>query len=132
MAGKPPDEQDVTIGRRIVASRKAAKVTQKAAGDLIGVSATQVQKYESGANHISARNLFTFSQHFDVPITAFFEGLPLASGGQFGEERQANYVAEDPWADLVGALLRVLNGFDPATRSRIRTALKDTEERLKR
>ena len=133
MAGTPPDARDALIGRRIGACRKAAGLTQKAAGHLIGVSATQVQKYESGTNHISARHLHTFSQHFAVPLATFFEGLPqgpVAAGG-LGEGRQAPYAADNGWADLLGAIVRLGGSLDPATRSHLRDALTSAGERLR-
>jgi len=45
-------------------------------GDAIGVSFQQMQKYERGANRISASRLFALSRVFDVPIEYFFDDMP--------------------------------------------------------
>jgi len=44
----------------------------------------QMQKYESGANRVSASKLFTLSQILSVPIGWFFEGLPPPESGGVG------------------------------------------------
>ena len=132
MAGTPTDEDDVQIGRNLALHRRAAGFTQRSAGALIGVSATQVQKYESGTNHISAGNLHTLSQHFAVPLASFFQGLraPAASGG-FAERRQTAYATESPWAEVVFALVRAGETLDATARTQLRDALKQAAKRLK-
>ena len=46
---------------------------------MVGVRFQQIQKYESGANRISAVRLWRFCQALDVPVTYFFDGLPADS-----------------------------------------------------
>jgi transcriptional regulator with XRE-family HTH domain len=45
-------------------------------GDALGVTYQQVQKYETGANRISASRLSQISQILQVPLAFFFEGAP--------------------------------------------------------
>lgn len=66
---------DVHVGRRLVLIRKAKRISQAEIADAGGVSFQQVQKYEKGANRISASKLYTFAKILDVPISAFFEGM---------------------------------------------------------
>ena len=49
-------------------------------GDALGVTLQQVQKYETGANTISASRLQHISQILQVPPTFFFED-DMPSGG---------------------------------------------------
>ena len=49
-------------------------------GDALGVTLQQVQKYETGANTISASRLQHISQILQVPATVFFEDDMPAEG----------------------------------------------------
>ena len=51
-------------------------MNQTQLGEALGVSFQQVQKYEKGANRISASRLYQTSQVLDVPVSYFFEDLP--------------------------------------------------------
>ena len=41
----------------------------------VGIKFQQIQKYETGANRISASRLWDISDALDVPVSFFFEGL---------------------------------------------------------
>jgi transcriptional regulator with XRE-family HTH domain len=56
--------------RRIVAER-----SQQEVGHTLGVTFQQIQKYESGANRISAGKLYLLADLFGVEVGTFFEGL---------------------------------------------------------
>jgi transcriptional regulator with XRE-family HTH domain len=49
------------------------QMSQAQLGESMGITFQQVQKYESGANRISAARLFRLSQVVRVSITYFFE-----------------------------------------------------------
>src|SRR5688572_5975416 len=53
-ATEAPDPIDVEVGRRIKLRRTAAGVTQTDLAAHLGISFQQVQKYERGANRVSA------------------------------------------------------------------------------
>lgn len=53
-AAEAPDPIDVDVGRRIKLRRNAAGVTQTDLAVHLGISFQQVQKYERGANRVSA------------------------------------------------------------------------------
>lgn len=65
---------DAIVGKRIRARRQSLKLTQTQLADRIGVTFQQVQKYENGANRVSAARLWAISEVLEVPITFFFEG----------------------------------------------------------
>ena len=70
-----PDPVDVHVGTRVRERRTMLGLSQEKLARAFGVSFQQVQKYERGANRISASRLFQLSTILDVPITYFFEGL---------------------------------------------------------
>src|SRR5436309_232278 len=77
-AGKPRrDREDVEIGQKIRALRTAKEVSQVELGRALGVTFQQVQKYEKGANRVSAGRLQKIANMLDTPIT-FFYGEPVA------------------------------------------------------
>lgn len=71
-----PDPVDIHVGHRLRQRRTLLGMSQEKLADAFGVSFQQVQKYERGANRISASRLHLLSKILDVPITYFFEGLP--------------------------------------------------------
>ncbi|TNE41134.1 MAG: XRE family transcriptional regulator [Alphaproteobacteria bacterium] len=69
------DPVDIHVGQRVKIRRKSLKLTQAELGEVLGLTFQQVQKYERGANRISASKLFLIAQTLDVSISFFFEGL---------------------------------------------------------
>ena len=65
---------DAHVGRRIRTARVSAGITQIAAGEALGLSFQQIQKYESGYNRISASRLYELARLTAKPIQWFFEG----------------------------------------------------------
>ena len=116
-SGRPKaDASDHQIGDRVRARRLLLGLTQEKLGDALGVSFQQVQKYEKGANRISASRLSQIATALDVPIMHFYE----AAGGVI-DSACADGVAVDPArasenAELLSAFARVK---DPLVRQRI-------------
>ena len=65
---------DQAVGLRIAARRSALGLSQAALARELGVSFQQVQKYERGANRVSASMLWEMSEAMEVPVTYFYEG----------------------------------------------------------
>ena len=72
---KGPNPVDVHVGRRIRIRRVLCGLSQTALADQLGLTFQQLQKYESGANRVSASRLWHISQILDVPISWFFMGI---------------------------------------------------------
>jgi transcriptional regulator with XRE-family HTH domain len=66
---------DKLIGKNIRLQRLIKEMSRAAVASAIGVSEQQLQKYESGANRVSAGRLFHISRVLEVPVSAFFDGL---------------------------------------------------------
>lgn len=76
MARRDPNYIDVHVGSRIRMRRQLINMSQERLGELLGITFQQVQKYEKGANRISASRLFYSAKTLGVPVQFFFEGLP--------------------------------------------------------
>jgi transcriptional regulator with XRE-family HTH domain len=92
--------EDVEIGRKIRALRLANGVSQAALADGIGLTFQQIQKYEKGANRVSAGRLQKIARILNTPI-AFF----------FNEQRTKNQ--EDNVLDLIQSkgAMRLLRAY---------------------
>jgi transcriptional regulator with XRE-family HTH domain len=67
---------DVHVGRRIRTLRMERKVTIADLAGSIGVTAQQLQKYESGANRIGSSKLYVIAQTLEIEVGALFADLP--------------------------------------------------------
>lgn len=66
------DPVDVSVGARIRLTRKMRGRSQQALAEAVGVTFQQVQKYERGANRVSASMLARIAADLDVPVAEFF------------------------------------------------------------
>ena len=70
-----PNPIDVHVGKRVRTGRLLLGMNQTVLADALGVSFQQVQKYEGGANRVSASRLSATADILGVPISFFFDGL---------------------------------------------------------
>ncbi|ATC34085.1 XRE family transcriptional regulator [Caulobacter vibrioides] len=75
-AGRTPNPIDVAVGRRMRDRRKTLGMSQEALAAALGITFQQIQKYESGANRISASKLYAAARTLQTPVQSFFFGLP--------------------------------------------------------
>ncbi len=68
---------DVHVGKRIRQRRWLIGMTQQKLAELVGIKFQQIQKYETGANRVSASRLWDIGQAMSVPVSFFFEGLVM-------------------------------------------------------
>jgi len=73
------NEIDVHLGKRLRRRRRLLGLTQQQLAGACGVRFQQIQKYECGANRISAARLWQLSEALEVPVGYFYDGLPSAS-----------------------------------------------------
>jgi transcriptional regulator with XRE-family HTH domain len=91
------NEVDVHVGQRTRHLRETLGISQGTLGRHLGLTFSQVQKYEKGTNRIGAGRLYMIADFLDVPVQYFFEGLdegvtaPRASNG--AGERNSELVA---------------------------------------
>ncbi|SDI92889.1 helix-turn-helix domain-containing protein [Lutimaribacter saemankumensis] len=70
---------DVHVGKRIRQRRWLVGMTQQQLAESVGIKFQQIQKYETGANRVSASRLWDIAEALDVDVSFFFEGLNSAS-----------------------------------------------------
>ena len=66
---------DVHVGQRVRQRRWMLGMTQQQLGDEVGIKFQQIQKYETGANRVSASRMWDIATALEVPVAFFFEGL---------------------------------------------------------
>ena len=66
---------DIHVGKRVRLRRTLLGMSQEQLGVTLDLTSQQVQKYESGANRISASRLWDISQVLDASIGYFFEDM---------------------------------------------------------
>lgn len=69
------NEIDHHVGKRLRRRRRLLGLTQSQLADAVGIRFQQVQKYECGANRVSASRLFELAEALDVPVQYFYEGI---------------------------------------------------------
>jgi len=120
---RSPNPIDVHVGLQVRLRRKELKISQERLAEALGLTFQQVQKYERGANRISASKLYEIARALQVPIGWFFEGLsdPTVNNG-------AERGAETPFAHSFLTTqegIDLANLFPKVTRRRVRRRLVD-------
>lgn len=116
-------EIDLYVGQRMRQLRESLGLSQGRLGRHLGLTFSQVQKYEKGANRIGAGRLYILAGLLDVPIQYFFEDLgerpeklaarraPAASGTELRELEEAFLsIPDDSTRRSLVALVRSLAG----------------------
>ena len=66
---------DQHVGKRIRHRRWLVGMTQQQLADQVGIKFQQIQKYETGANRVSASRLWDIAKSLQLDILFFFEGI---------------------------------------------------------
>ncbi|PYG27629.1 helix-turn-helix domain-containing protein [Pelagimonas varians] len=66
---------DIHVGKRIRHHRWLKGVTQQQLAEAVGIKFQQIQKYETGANRVSASRLWDIAATLDIPVAHFFDGI---------------------------------------------------------
>ncbi|MEN8892256.1 helix-turn-helix domain-containing protein [Planktotalea arctica] len=78
---------DVHVGKRIRHRRWLVGVTQQQLAEKVGIKFQQIQKYETGANRVSASRLWDIAEALDVDVSFFFAGMQNAEEGSPSTEQ---------------------------------------------
>ncbi|MGV6805633.1 MAG: helix-turn-helix domain-containing protein [Ruegeria sp.] len=93
---------DVHVGKRVRHRRWLIGMTQQQLAQQVGIKFQQIQKYETGANRISASRLWDIAEALDVPVSFFFEGLEDAQKEDSGKKSvPADLMGDKEALDLV-------------------------------
>lgn len=69
---------DLHVGKRLRRRRRLLGMTQQQLAESIGIRFQQIQKYECGANRVTASRLYELAVALNVPVGYFFEGIAVA------------------------------------------------------
>jgi len=83
-----PNPIDVHVGARIRMRRLLLGMNQETLANALGLTFQQVQKYEGGANRVSASRLSAMADILGVPISYFFGDLRPDDADLSPEDRQ--------------------------------------------
>ncbi len=76
---------DENVGVQLRQRRALLGMSQEKLADQLGITFQQVQKYENGANRVSASRLYELSKVLDIPVSFFFENTTAnQSSASFG------------------------------------------------
>jgi len=91
-----PNPIDVHVGKRIRMRRLFLGMNQETLANALGLTFQQVQKYEGGANRVSASRLSAMAEILGVPISFFFGDLQSDDAPQSAAEQEARERMERP------------------------------------
>ncbi|MGE5503159.1 MAG: helix-turn-helix domain-containing protein [Actinomycetota bacterium] len=69
---------DAHVGARVRLRRTLMGMSQEKLGEALGLTFQQVQKYERGTNRIGASRLWDLCRVLDVPVSFFYDDMPVA------------------------------------------------------
>jgi transcriptional regulator with XRE-family HTH domain len=96
---------DLHLGKRLRRRRRLLGLTQQQLATVVGVRFQQIQKYECGANRISAARLWSLAEALEVPVAYFYDGLTQTPRAEAAFERAegGEVLARKETLDLVRA-----------------------------
>jgi transcriptional regulator with XRE-family HTH domain len=101
---RSPDRIDAIVGARIVALRAEAGLSQAQLAARIGISFQQIQKYEVGANRVSASRLHQLATALGASIDSFFPPpAPKTEPGQPPDWRELRFLTASAEGRAVAA-----------------------------
>ena len=97
-----PHPVDVHVGKRIRHRRWLVGMTQQQLAERVGIKFQQIQKYETGANRVSASRLWDIADALEVEVSFFFEGIDAETEAKAGGESvPADILGDKEALDLV-------------------------------
>ncbi|MDR7115265.1 helix-turn-helix domain-containing protein [Caulobacter sp. BE254] len=120
---RSPNPIDLHVGARIRMRRKILGVSQERLADDLGLTFQQVQKYERGANRVSASKLYEIARSLQSSVSYFFEGLADPTDVDGFEENGSEQFVHDFLMTPEGLELAAL--FPRIGKSRVRRRILD-------
>ena len=116
---------DEHVGSRIRLRRTLLGLTQEQLAATLNISYQQIQKYETGANRVSAGRLFQIAQRLGIDVSYFFDGLDpslippgLPHGGhnRVAIDLVRNFleIGDEDARSALAHLVKALKGLSPA------------------
>lgn len=89
---------DLHVGLRVRARRRELRLSMEALATSLSITYQQIQKYEKGANRISASKLYEIAGVLETSVAYFYDGLSNDAAGGACERNvaRADAVAATP------------------------------------
>jgi transcriptional regulator with XRE-family HTH domain len=105
---------DAALGERIRGRRRDLGLSQSALAGRLGITFQQVQKYENGANRVSASMLIKLSEALGTPVAELLQvgqaGAPPADRDEQAAQLQAAF-AKIQSSEMRAAVLTLVSGL---------------------
>ena len=105
-----PHPVDRHVGLHIRMRRKALGISQEKLAEALGLTFQQVQKYERGANRVSASKLWEIARALRTSVGYFYEGLDddaLANAGGFMAANAQDFLLTPEGMELASSFPRI-------------------------
>ncbi len=93
---------DIHVGKRIRQRRWLTGMTQQKLAEMVGIKFQQIQKYETGANRVSASRLWDIADALDVNVAFFFDGMQSAEAAAAAGAQAKNPAMANVPLDVMG------------------------------
>ena len=111
-----PHPVDRHVGLRIRMRRKEIGVSQERLAESLGITFQQVQKYERGANRVSASKLWEIAAALKTGVGYFYEGLGEREGPMQGGDAAQSFMLSGEGVELMASFPRI---SEPTVRRKI-------------
>jgi transcriptional regulator with XRE-family HTH domain len=111
-----PHPVDRHVGLRIRMRRKEMGVSQERLAESLGITFQQVQKYERGANRVSASKLWEIAGTLRTPVSYFYDGLDGQTGAGGQQTSAQAFLSSSEGLELLAAFPRIT---EPAIRRKL-------------
>jgi transcriptional regulator with XRE-family HTH domain len=105
------DETDLHVGKRLRRRRRLLGMTQQDLASQVGVRFQQIQKYECGANRITASRLYDLARAMNVSVQYFYDGMvapgTVPNAANDAEQMEGDILSQKETLELVRAYYRL-------------------------
>ena len=105
------DSIDVHLGKRLRRRRRLLGLTQQQLAGACGVRFQQIQKYECGANRITASRLYDLARAMNVSVQYFYDGMvapgTVPNAANDAEQMEGDILSQKETLELVRAYYRL-------------------------
>ena len=102
-----PNPIDVHVGNRIRLRRTLLGMSQERLAEQIGLTFQQVQKYERGANRVSASKLWEIAGALRTPVAYFYDGLGDQDAATAQRDAAQDFMLSSEGIELMAAFPRI-------------------------
>ena len=104
-----PHNVDIQVGKKIRNQRMISGISQSELGDRIGVTFQQIQKYEKGANRVSASRLVEIANAMSIDVRSFFDEFDASATSNDNQAAKDEFVVSRQGLQLNAAFLSIKN-----------------------